>query len=563
MDLIMLGGTVLTLDARDSRAEAIAVDDGRIVATGTSAEVAALANEGTKTVRLEGRTVVPGFIDPHNHFSLTAFEPVAVDCSMPPLDGKRGALDAIAAAAAGAEAGRWIWGIGYSSRRGREPAELMRRELDAAAPENPVCVIDSSVHACYANSAALAIAGIAAATPDPHGGRILREADGSPAGMLWERAMNPVHQRSMAGLIEYYGEQAVADLVEQNALRHLAAGITSVGDANVMPEGAAMYRMADSRGQLPIAIHQMRAGDQFFAPPERAAAGEFTEDDVSDRLRGGTVKIFMDPVFPRSAGWKVHADGHREHLGAPYYTQEEADRLALAAASRGLQVAIHCLGTWAIEQGLDALERAIREYPSAAVTHRIEHFSQPTREQIARASALGVIVCHQPPFFYQGGDRAAVTLAELGIDAPPAPMRMLLDEGVAVAASSDFPCAPLEPLKGLFSIVSRRTRDGVEQVAPEEAISATEGLRLYSLGGARAMSRDHEVGTLEAGKRADMVVLSHDPGAVAAEDIREITVQQTYVDGQRLFERLPAVHQARAATGRPPPSAEPRAATAP
>ena len=152
-----------------------------------------------------------------------------------------------------------------------------------------------------------------------------------------------------------------------------------------------------------------------------------------------------------------------------------------------------------------------------------------------RASSLGVIAVHQPPFLYTFGDRAAATLAERGIDAPPAAMRSMLDAGMAVAASSDFPCAPLEPLIGLYSIVSRRTRSGVT-VAPEEAIDAMEALRLYTLGGAHAMNRDHEVGTLEVGKRADMVVLSHDPTAVAPEFIREIVVQQTYVDGKRLYQ---------------------------
>ena len=535
MDLVMLGGKMLTMDRSNPRAEALAVDSGTIVAVGASAEIAPSVGPGTEVVHLAGRAVVPGFIDPHNHFSMTVLEPVSVDCRIPPLEGKQGVLDAIATAAGDTPPGRWIWGLGYSSRRGKDPTELLRGELDDAAPSNPVCVIDSSVHACYANSAALALASIDRDTPDPDGGQILRDDAGEPNGPLWERAMNAVHQQSMAALIEYYGEEAVADLVGQNAMRHLSHGITSVGDANVMPESATMYRLADAQGKLPIVMHQMRAGDQFFAPPERAAHGAFTDDDVSDRLRGGTVKIFMDPVFPRNAGMNVHADGHHEQVGTPYYTQEQANELVLAAAERGLQVAIHCLGTWAIEQGLNAIEQAIRKHPSTELRHRIEHFSSPTRDQIRRASSLGVTAVHQPPFLYTFGDRAATTLAEMGIDAPPAAMRSMLDEGLNVAASSDFPCAPLEPLIGLYSIVSRHTRAGVE-VAPEEAIDAMDGLRLYTMGGARAMFRDHEVGSLEVGKRADMVVLSHDPTAVDPEYIREIVVQQTYVDGERLYD---------------------------
>lgn len=535
----MLGGRVLTLDVRQRTVEALAVRDGTIAAVGASADIAPLATAATETVHLAGRAVIPGFVDPHNHFSLTAFAPVAVDCSVPPLSDKSAALEAIAAAAGDAPTGRWIWGIGYSTRRGRAPDALTREELDRAAPDNPVCVIDSSVHACYANSAALALARIDRETRDPEGGRILRSEDGDPTGVLWERAMNPVHRQSTAGLIAYYGEEAIADLVHANAMRHLACGITSVGDANVMPEGAAMYRSAEVRGRLPIAIHQLRGGEEFLAPPERAVAGAFLDDDDdSDRLRGGSVKIFMDPVFPRNAGLRIHPDGHRERLGTPFYTQQQADGLTLAAAERGLQVAIHCLGGWAIEQGLNALERALERFPAPRAPHRIEHFGEPAREQIARAAALGIMVVYQPSFLYQSGERAAAALAELGSDVPPAPLRTMLDEGVQVAASSDFPCAPLEPLNGLYSLVSRRTRDGVATVAPEEAISALEGLRLYTLGGARAMSRESEVGSLEVGKRADLVVLSHDPTAVDAEHIREITVLQSYVDGRCLYDLL-------------------------
>jgi len=535
VDLVLLGGNVVTMDTSRPRASALAVQDGKIVALGASEELARLVDPGTEVVQLSGRAVLPGFVDPHNHFSMTVFEPVSVDCRIPPLAGKPGVLDAIAAAAAGALPGRWIWGLGYSARGGIAPSQLTRGDLDEVAPNNPVCVIDSSVHACYANSAALALAGIDRSTPDPDGGRILRDANGEADGPLWERAMNGVHQQSMAALIDYYGEDAVADLVHQNAMRHLAHGITSVGDANVMPESATMYRLADARGKLPIVMHQMRAGDQFFAPPEKAAHGAFSDDDVSDRLRGGTVKIFMDPVFPENAGLRIHPDGRREQLGRPYYTQAQADELVLAAAERGLQVAIHCLGTWAIEQALNALEGALRKFPASDVRHRIEHFSAPTREHMQRSSSLGITAVHQPPFLYTFGERAAATLAERGIDAPPAAMRSMLDAGMSVAASSDFPCAPLEPLIGLYSIVSRRTRSGVI-VAPEEALDAMEALRLYTLGGARAMNRDHEVGTLEVGKRADMVVLSHDPTAVAPEFIREIVVQQTYVDGKRLYQ---------------------------
>ena len=534
MELLFTGGRVLTVNALDQIASGVAVRDGRIVAVGDSDEVSRAVGPDATHVPLQGRALIPGFCDPHNHFSMTTFEPRSVDCRMPPLATKQAVLDAVAAAAAGSPDGQWIWGLGYTSRSllPEGDAELLRGELDEIAPRNPVCVMDSSYHACYANSAAMALVGIDRDTPNPRGGEIHRDDRGEANGVLWERAMDPVHHASMRSYIDTFGPDVVAGLVEQNARRHLSHGITSVGDALVMPESAEIYRLTDERGKLPIVIHQMRGGNGFFAAPEEAAGGGFMEDEVSDRLRGGIVKIFMDPVWPSPAMTACHPDGTTENVGEPYYGQEEVDQLVLDAASHGLQVAIHCIGNRAIEQGLNAFELAQREVPRDDPRYRIEHFSFAVAEQIERAHSLGVIISHQPPFLHAVGDFFESRSKEAGIESPPIPYRTMLDAGLMVASGSDFPCAPVEPLLGLDALVARRARSGGHIVAADQAISALEGLRTYTLNSATAMFREHEVGSIEVGKRADLVVLSHDPSLVAPELIQQIVVQQTYVDGE-------------------------------
>ncbi len=538
MELLFTGGRVLTMDALDRIASGVAVRDGRIVAVGDSEEARRAVGPDATHVPLQGRALVPGFCDPHNHFSMTTFEPRSVDCRVPPLAGKAAVLDAIAAAADGSPEGQWIWGLGFSTGVyepvAGDPDALLRWELDEAAPRNPVCVMDSSYHACYANSAALTLVGIDRTTPDPPGGEIRRDDRGEPNGLLWERAMDVVHHASMRSYVDTFGPDVVADLVQQNAQRHLSHGITSVGDALVMPESAEIYRLTDERGKLPIVIHQMRGGPGFFAAPEDAAGGAFIEDDVSDRLRGGIVKIFMDPVWPSPAMTVCHADGSTEDVGAPYYGQEEVDHLVLDAASHGLQVAIHCIGNRAVEQGLNAFERALRETPRDDPRYRIEHFSLATSEQIERARSLGVIISHQPPFLNAIGEYFETRITQAGLDSRPIPYREMLDAGLTVASGSDFPCAPVEPLLGLYSLVSRRAGDG-QLVAEEQAISPLEALRTYTLNSAAAMFREHEVGSIEVGKRADLVVLSHDPSLVNADFIRQLVVQQTYVDGDLLY----------------------------
>ncbi len=536
MEHVLLGGNVLTMDTRNTRAEAVAIDNGRIAAIGANAEIAPCVGPETTVVHLVGRTLLPGFLDPHNHFSLTTFAPVSVDCRVPPHRSLTHVLEAIAAAANAAPRGRWIRGWGFRTRLIQENRAMTRWELDEVAPENPVCIMDGSCHACYANSAALALAGLNRHTPDPAHGQMLRDTNGEPNGTLWERAMNPVHALSLRAYLDHHGD-AVADLVYANGRRHLACGITSIGDALVTPEAAEMYRLAEAHHQLPFVLHQMLGGVQFYTPPEEVVTGAIDDGHVSDRLRGGTVKIFMDPVFPRPALLCSHASGQVERLGEPYYTQDEVNRLVVSAHQRGLQVAIHCLGTWAIAQALTAFEHAHRTHPHVIPRFRIEHFILPTGSQIQRAQSLGVVACVQPPFVFTGGDRYVQTAREMGGDVRVLPFQTMLAAGMMVAATSDSPCAPVEPLLGLYAMVTRQTQSGGPPAVPEEAVTPLDGLRMYTINAAYAMGRDSEVGSLEPGKRADMVVLSHDPTAVDAAFIRDITVEQTYVDGQCLYQR--------------------------
>jgi len=536
MDLVLLGGNVLAMDTCNTRAEAVAVDKGRIVAIGANAEIATCVGPETTVVHLGGRTLLPGFIDPHNHFSLTTFAPVSVDCRVPPHRSLPHVLEAIAAAAKAAPRGRWIRGWGFTPRLVQENRAMTRWELDEAAPDNPVCIMDTSVHACYANSTALALAGLDRHTPDPPHGHMVRDTNGELNGTLWERAMNTVHALSLRAYLDYYGD-AVADLVHANGLRHLACGITSVGDALVTPEAATMYRLAEARHQLPFVLHQMLGGVHFYTPPEDVATGARDDGQVSDRLRGGTVKIFMDPAFPHYALLRSHACGEVEHLGEPYYTQDDVNRLVVSAHQRGLQVAIHCLGTWAIEQALTAFEHAHRTHSHATPRFRIEHFLWPTVSQIRRAQSLGVVACVQPPFVFTFGARMTQTAQEMGGDVLALPFQTMLTAGLRVAATSDSPCAPVEPLLGLYAMVTRQTRSGGPPVVPEEAVTPLDGLRMYTINAAYAMGRDSEVGSLELGKRADLVVLSHDPTVVDPAFLRDITVEQTYVEGQCLYQR--------------------------
>ena len=537
MELIMLGGNILTMDGKRSRAQALAINNNKITAIGNNNEIATMANDKTKVVHLRGRTVTPGFIDPHNHFSMTVFEPVSVDSRTPPLKDKKAVLDAISTTASATPKGKWIWGQSYDTRVLKEAEPLTCWELDEAAPDNPVCIMDASYHALYANTAAMAIAGITKNSPDPYKGTIVKNRKGEPTGYLHERAMDSIHQITMRSLIDFHGEEIVGDLVRQNALMHLSHGVTSIGDAQTMPESAELYRLADSQGKLPICVRQLRGGETFFGIPDKVAAGEYDNDNVSDRLRGGTMKIFMDPVFPEFGFFKCHHDGSVSPEGEIYYEQDEVDKLVLDATNNGLQVAIHCIGNRSIEQAVNSFERALNEVPDAdKLRLRLDHFMFPTQELIQRAADLPIVISHQSAFLYNIGDVFEQGVKDYGINAPAQPMADMVSAGATIAAGSDFPCASVAPIDGIAAAASRRHVSG-RQIEPGQAISAEEAISHYTNGSSFAIFRDHEVGSIEVGKRADMVVLSHDPTESHVDHIKDISVEQTYVDGKLVYSK--------------------------
>ena len=225
--------------------------------------------------------------------------------------------------------------------------------------------------------------------------------------------MNQVHYLSMKAHIDRYGD-GVADLVRRNCQRHLACGVTGIGDALTMPIASEMYHMTDEQNKLPFVIRQLLGGELFYASPQQVADGEVDAEDVSDKLRAGTIKIFMDPVFPSGAMIRRDSHGQVQHFGERYYSQEEVDLLVMSAHKRGLQIAIHCLGTWSVEQALNAFEKAQREHPRSDPRFRLEHFSLPMPEQLKRAKALEVIPSIQPPFIYAFADLQEKTAKEAG-----------------------------------------------------------------------------------------------------------------------------------------------------
>jgi predicted amidohydrolase YtcJ len=543
IDTLLVGGVVLTMDPTHPEAEAVAVAGGRVVAVGASADLLARRDRHTAVIDLGGRFVCPGFVDPHNHFAMTALAPIEVDCRTPPLRSIAAIVERIHAAAAALPPGTWLRGHGYDEEALRERRHPTRAELDEAAPDHPVVLVHWSVHRCTLNSAALAVLGIDAATPDPPGGWIVRDVDGHPAGPLYETATNPAQSRSLTAYAERYAARAPA-LIESNARRYLAAGITAVGDAYVSPALSGLYEAAVLAGRLPIGVSAYcgsAAGlfasptDCLPAPPSLTSQEDGPWSADRGPLRRAGIKLFVDGGGNTTATSLTGDHAHRA-AGRLFYSQAELDELVAAAHARGMQVAIHAAGDIAVRMAVTAMERARAAYPALDARFRIEHGVLLSDELIGRIAAVGATLVVQPLSVYYHAERLAA--APLATGLRQLPLRTLLEAGVPVAASSDAPCYPMSPLLSVWAAVTRQTAGGGVH-APEQCLTVAEALRLVTRDAACALGINDREGSLAPGMAADLVVLSADPRIVAPEDIPRIRVIEAYHEGRRIVVDAP------------------------
>jgi predicted amidohydrolase YtcJ len=507
MIYLLVNAVVHTLDDTLPGAQALAVKDGRIVEVGGTDEILWLREGEYELIDLGGRTVVPGFVDPHNHFSIGAYETLWADCRRARTVAE--VQETLREGAATTPAGEWVRVVGYDhSLLGVHPT---RHDLDEAVADRPAIVMHFSHHQCVANSRALAAAGITRGTPDPAGGEIARDTSGEPTGLLFERAMSAVETASRAG-----AETRFADVAAAGSRRYARLGITSIQDAAVTPAMAKRYAGARAAGALGIDVGEVMVGSRgWFERPDDAAPG--------------ALKIFVDGGY--RCAMRVMRDGVPRASGFLFYERPELTALLLQAWRAGRRVVCHAIGNLGVETAVGAIEDAVRTMPEGGSWVRIDHAIFLTRELIARLAELQVWVVAQPSFLWDMGLPQARGPAP-DPDVLQRPFGSTLRAGVRQAFSSDFPCGSNAPLLGIAAAVTRISRTG-QMSGPDEAVTAKEALEAYTLGAARAAGIDAVCGSLEAGKRADLLVLSADPLAVAANEIAHVRVEETWLKGVR------------------------------
>ncbi|WP_420455242.1 amidohydrolase [Rubrivirga sp.] len=526
---VATGGTVYTVDDARPTAQAFAVEDGRFVAVGTEAEVAAAYPDWPR-LDLEGRTVVPGLIDAHAH--LMGLGEALLSADLVGTTSKAEIVERLAAFARDLPEGAWVTGRGWDQNDwGGDGAFPTRADLDAAFPDRPVWLGRIDGHAAWANTAALRAAGIdpdAAAPAAPEGGAVLADDRGRPTGVFVDAAEGLVAQALPAPDAAFHAEALERALAE--TVRH---GLTGVHEAGVPLAAIPLYRQFAADGRFPIRNYVM------ITPGEIGPFCDAFPDGVADeRVVVRSVKVYADGALgSRGAALLTdYADDPGNH-GLLFRPDDVIEATARAAMACGLQVNTHAIGDRANRQVLDAYEAAIAATGGGPGRHRIEHSQILSLDDIERFAALGVIASVQPTHATSDMPWAGERLGPDRLRGAYA-WRRLLDSGARLALGSDFPVERVSPLLGFYAAVTRQDVGGMPAGGwyGNQVLTRAEALRGFTLDAAYAAFMEDEVGSIAPGKRADFVVLSQDLMAVPPEEILATRVVATYLDGEAVYE---------------------------
>jgi predicted amidohydrolase YtcJ len=528
-DLVVRRANVLTMNLEQPQVTAFAIRSGNFVVVGGDEDVTPLIGKETEVLDLDGKTVLPGFIDAHVHP-----RPIfPSDSRWHTVDAGPGAvknmgqlIEALRQQAAITPSKAWVMGFGYQETKlGRHPT---RFDLDKASTEHPILITHSSGHLSACNSLALRLAGVGRNTKDPPGGQFERDAQGEPTGLLKERAAGIVRQANP--LTESPPEAELIRAYRTCLLRFLGRGLTSVHVAGTDPRTADRLAQAQA-GKEPVRLYIMLRENHLNEAVRRKQLLKPGEAAV----RFGAIKLFHGNSLSGQTCWLYKPYAHRpDYFGIPpARPQSVLNQTIQAIHDAGLQACVHTNGDREIDMVLDAFEAALRRTPRPNHRHRLEHCSVVNESILRRIKALGLVAVPHS-YVYEHGDKMENYGAERWDWMLP--NRSLIDLGVPVAGHSDYLVSAADPLLRVQDMVLRTSAEG-KVYGPKQRTTVEQALRVWTLGGAYASFEEAVKGSIEKGKLADFVVLSADPTRVRPETIKDITVERTVIGGKAVFLR--------------------------
>ena len=548
-DTLYINGRIYTLNESNEVAEAMAIRGERIVAVGQSDRLRKSVR-AKETIDLGGKTVVPGFIDGHAHFLSLGLSRLTVDLVGATSEGEAAAR--VTERVASSPPGQWIRGHGWDQNDWPTKRFPSHTTLDRVSPQNPVYLNRIDGHACWVNKKAMEIAGITKETPDPSGGKIIRDGQGNPTGVFIDAAMDLI--ASHLPQLSDDEANAAMNLAIQECLKY---GITSVHDMGVEMREIELMKRAIDEGRFPFRIYAAIGGigetwNHFLETGPIVGYG--------NKLTVRTIKLYIDGALgSRGAALIEPYSDDPDNRGLTLTSDADFKSTVLQALENGFQVCTHAIGDRANNIALNGYEASLQQHRVKDHRLRIEHAQVLDLNDIPRFKQLGVIASMQPTHCTSDMYWAEARLGPERVKGAYA-WRSLLNTGTVICGGSDFPVEHPNPLAGIYAAVSRQDQQGRPRDASDVArsfqlsqagitdsksfeggwyvdqrMTREEALRAFTIWAAYGAFEEKIKGSLERGKLADFVVLSDDIMNISAPEILKTHVEMTFVGGKRVY----------------------------
>ena len=549
-DLILVNGRILTVDSADRVVQAVGISGNRIVAVGTNAEVERAASPNARRIDLAGRAVTPGLLDAHDHFSGGGAERLYVlDLSYPSVKSIADVAAAIRTKAVALGKGAWIQGRGWDEGKLAERRVLTAADLDAASPDNPVVLTQTTGHYVVANSAALRMAGLTKDTRDPPGGTIDRNPDGTPTGLLRENAAGLV-RRLVPSRSAAETEAGIRDF----AKAFNAEGMTGLKDPGISTEAWNTYKKVERDGALTVRVFALWSGGRSVAAAQRVIAEHASttkpyEGTGDDHVIAGGVKLYIDGSGGARTAW-LYDDWNKDYRGVDTgnrgYPTSNADTIRMLIRmyhDAGMHVAVHSIGDRGIDWVVDTYDRAMRENPKKGLRHAIIHSNIPTDHAIdvmARLQHEYDAGYPEPSatFSWWLGDTYAGNFGptrSLRLN----PFHTFRAKDMIWANGSDFSVTPFAARYGIWAAIAREPLLGVYGKDPfgrAESVDVHDALRAVTIWAAHQMFLEKKIGSIEVGKYADLAVWDRDFYTIPTDQIKDAKCLMTIFDGKVVYD---------------------------
>ena len=535
-DSVYIGEHIISMTG--SNPGAVAVRGDRIVATGSAQEITPLIGESTRVIELGEQALLPGFIDAHGHFSALARTADYVDLSPPPVGGAESIADIVRALRLAIEqssipAGTLVTGFGYDDSLLEERRHPTRFDLDEASTSHPIVIRHVSGHLAVGNSLALADAGISAETPDPAGGIVRRLEDGAPDGVMEETAMTLLPD-AVASLTP----ERFAELRRQALQIYAGYGITTIQDSNLPLDYIEMLRQEAASDAYPV---DMVAYAMANPLSDEVLDSIEVEQNYVNGFRLGGIKFTLDGSPQGRTAWLTEPyeqgppGAADDYVAYPSYEPSEYLRRIPAIIERGLPALVHVNGDAAIDLMLEGLESIAQQGPLPDHRSVAIHAQLARPDQLDRMRELGVLPSFYAvhPFFWGDWHRLSFGDERASFISP---LRAALDRGIPITIHNDSPVVPPDIMRLVSIAVNRETRSGYV-LGPDQRVDVMEALHAVTLGAAYQYFEENEKGSLEAGKRADFVILAQDPRIVESEALADIDIVETISRGMTIYRR--------------------------